>query len=95
MTTYELTSDSESIFSGFSNLGKHDIIFTTPEKWDSLSRRWKETNYFADKVALIIIDEVHLLNETRGVALEAILSRMKMLNASRDLNGNSAIRYTA
>jgi ATP-dependent DNA helicase HFM1/MER3 len=35
-------------------------------------------SFFGD-IALVLIDEVHLLNETRGAALEAIVSRMKML----------------
>lgn len=34
------------------------------------------------QVALVLIDEVHLLNESRGAALEAgVVSRIKMIGA--------------
>ena len=34
------------------------------------------------QVALVLIDEVHLLNESRGAALEAgVISRIKMIGA--------------
>lgn len=35
--------------------------------------------FFSD-IALVLIDEVHLLNDPRGAALEAIVSRIKMLS---------------
>ena len=39
-----------------------DVIVTTPEKWDGISRSWQTRNYVQD-VALIIIDEIHMLGE--------------------------------
>lgn len=36
------------------------VIITTPEKWDGISRSWQTRNY-VKQVALIIIDEIHLL----------------------------------
>lgn len=54
------------------------IILTTPEKWDSMTRKWKDSKDFINAVKLVLIDEVHLLNdEKRGPVLEAIVSRMK------------------
>ena len=82
-----MTVRSRSIFSGDSDISNlkelhdADIILTTPEKFDSLTRKRKDSggmSFFGD-IALVLIDEVHLLNETRGAALEAIVSRMKML----------------
>ena len=35
-------------------------------------------SFFGD-IALLLIDEVHLLNDPRGATLEAIVSRIKML----------------
>jgi ATP-dependent DNA helicase HFM1/MER3 len=35
--------------------------------------------FFSD-IALVLIDEVHLLNDPRGAALEAVVSRIKMLS---------------
>jgi activating signal cointegrator complex subunit 3 len=50
------------------------VIVTTPEKWDGISRSWQTRNYVRD-VALIVIDEIHLLGEDRGPVLEVIVSR--------------------
>ena len=38
------------------------VIVTTPEKWDGVSRSWQTRNFVQD-VALIVIDEIHLLGE--------------------------------
>ncbi|KAL8851700.1 MAG: hypothetical protein Q9221_003431 [Calogaya cf. arnoldii] len=53
------------------------IIITTPEKWDSMTRKWKDHARLMQLVKLFLIDEVHMLNETRGACLEAVVSRMK------------------
>ena len=45
------------------------VIVTTPEKWDGVSRSWQTRNY-VQAVALIVIDEIHLLGEDRGPVLE-------------------------
>ena len=47
---------------------------TTPEKWDIVTRKAGERTY-VDLVELIIIDEIHLLHDSRGPVLEAIVSR--------------------
>ena len=47
---------------------------TTPEKWDIVTRKAGERTYI-DLVKLIIIDEIHLLHDSRGPVLEAIVSR--------------------
>lgn len=51
-----------------------NIIITTPEKWDIVSRSW-ESRVYVQSVGLLIMDEVHLLGEDRGPVLEAIVSR--------------------
>ena len=41
------------------------------EKWDSITRRWRDNTSLVQKVQLFLIDEVHLLNdETRGATME-------------------------
>lgn len=55
-----------------------DVIVTTPEKWDGISRSWQTRNYVKD-VALIVIDEIHLLGEDRGPVLEVIVSRTNFI----------------
>ncbi len=85
----ELTGDSENINS--QTLVSADVMYvhtsltastdvflsslTTPEKWDSITRKWKEIKYLVGQVALLLIDEVHLLHEDRGATLEAVVSR--------------------
>jgi ATP-dependent DNA helicase HFM1/MER3 len=56
-----------------------NIIITTPEKWDSVTRKWKDIQQVIQELALVIIDEVHLLQESRGATLEAVVSRMKVI----------------
>lgn len=47
-------------------LGKGNIIISTPEKWDILSRRWKQRKN-VQNVNLFIVDEVHLIGGENGV----------------------------
>ena len=61
-----------------------DIIVATPEKWDGISRNWQSRAYVT-KVALVVIDEIHLLGADRGPILEVIVSRMRYI-ASRTNN---------
>ncbi|KAK3318437.1 Sec63 Brl domain-containing protein [Apodospora peruviana] len=58
-----------------------DVIITTPEKWDGISRSW-QTRGYVRKVSLVIIDEIHLLAGDRGPILEIIVSRMNYIAAS-------------
>ncbi|OAA63683.1 pre-mRNA splicing factor [Niveomyces insectorum RCEF 264] len=50
------------------------IIITTPEKWDVITRKATDLSY-TNLVRLIIIDEIHLLHDDRGPVLESIVSR--------------------
>ncbi|KAK9448455.1 Sec63 Brl domain-containing protein [Limtongia smithiae] len=54
-----------------------NIIITTPEKWDATTRKWNDYDRLMSLVKLIMIDEVHILKDTRGATLEVIVSRMK------------------
>ncbi|KAL7638072.1 UNVERIFIED_CONTAM: hypothetical protein RMT77_011697 [Armadillidium vulgare] len=56
-----------------------DVIITTPEKWDGISRSWQTRNY-VKQVSLIVIDEIHLLGEDRGPVLEVIVSRTNFIS---------------
>ncbi|GME28323.1 Helicase [Neofusicoccum parvum] len=59
-----------------------DIIITTPEKWDGISRSWQTRDYVR-KVSLVIIDEIHLLGGDRGPILEIIVSRMNYIASQK------------
>lgn len=60
-----------------------DIIITTPEKWDGISRSWQNRSYVTS-VCLVIIDEIHLLGGDRGPILEVIVSRMNYISSQMD-----------
>lgn len=47
-------------------LGKGNIIISTPEKWDILSRRWKQRKN-VQNINLFVVDEVHLIGGENGV----------------------------
>ena len=66
--------------SGDVNLTKHEIsntnlIITTPEKFDIITRK-SGINF--DSINLLIIDEIHLLHDSRGSVLESIVARILM-----------------
>lgn len=76
----ELTGD---VTPDIAALQAADIIVTTPEKWDGVSRAWQRRGYVS-QVGLVIIDEIHLLGEDRGPVLEVIVSRMRYIAAHHD-----------
>jgi ATP-dependent DNA helicase HFM1/MER3 len=73
----ELTGDSDN--ADLKNVQSADIIITTPEKWDSMTRKWRDHEKLMRLVKLFLIDEVHILKEDRGAILEAVVSRMKTI----------------
>lgn len=86
----ELTGDSQLTKA---QIAETQIIVTTPEKWDVISRKSTDTSY-TNLVRLVIIDEIHLLHDDRGPVLEAIISRtirrMQQMNDPVRLVGLSA-----
>ena len=75
----ELTGDTDN--AQLRNVQNATIIITTPEKWDSMTRKWKDHQKLMQMVKLFLIDEVHILKEDRGATLEAIVSRMKSVGS--------------
>lgn len=55
-------------------IAETQIIVTTPEKWDVITRKSNDLTY-TNLVRLVIIDEIHLLHDDRGPVLESIVSR--------------------
>ncbi|KAK9683522.1 hypothetical protein RND81_10G147700 [Saponaria officinalis] len=93
----EMTGDNESY--NIRSVQEADIILTTPEKFDAVTRfriRDGGLSYFSD-IGLLLIDEVHLLNDPRGAALEAIVSRIKMLSCRPEMKSNplALVRFIA
>ena len=67
----ELTGDAQMTKQ---QISETQIIVTTPEKYDVITRKMTETSYI-NLVRLIIIDEIHLLHDERGPVLESIVAR--------------------
>ncbi|XP_068485338.1 DExH-box ATP-dependent RNA helicase DExH17 isoform X1 [Phaseolus vulgaris] len=93
----ELTGDNESYTPR--SILEADIILTTPEKFDAVSRYGIESgglSFFSD-IALLLIDEVHLLNDPRGASLEAIVSRIKIVAGNPKLKSSplAQVRFLA
>ena len=55
-------------------LSETQMIVTTPEKWDVITRKGGDVAV-ASLVKLLIIDEVHLLNDERGPVIETLVAR--------------------
>ena len=76
----ELTGDTDQ--SQIRSVQCANIIITTPEKWDSMTRKWKDHARLMHLIKLFLIDEVHILKDTRGATLEAVVSRMKSVGSN-------------
>eukprot|EP01135_Chromosphaera_perkinsii_P001737 Nk52_evm6s210 gene=Nk52_evmTU6s210 len=88
----ELTGDTDD--ENYFAVKNANIILTTPEKWDSMTRKWRDINaHIIKQVCLFMIDEVHILNDgARGATLEAVVSRMKTIQSG---HSNTSIRFVA
>eukprot|EP00794_Sanderia_malayensis_P005235 gene5235-5896_t len=66
-------------------LSKGNIVISTPDKWDVLSRRWKQRKN-VQNVALFILDEAHLIGGESGPVMEVICSRMRYISSQIERN---------
>ncbi|XP_037731289.1 activating signal cointegrator 1 complex subunit 3 [Drosophila subpulchrella] len=73
----ELTGD---VTPDIQAIRESQLIVTTPEKWDGISRSW-QTREYVQHVSLIVIDEIHLLGEDRGPVIEVIVSRTNFISS--------------
>lgn len=69
------------------------------QKFDAVTRhgaRNGDLSFFSD-IALVLIDEVHFLNDPRGATLEAIISRIKMLSRISEMRSSplAYVRFLA
>lgn len=80
LTCAELTGDTDNAH--LKSVQSANVIVTTPEKWDSMTRKWKDHAKLMQMVKLFLIDEVHILKDARGATLEAVVSRMKSVGSS-------------
>lgn len=75
----ELTGDMQLTKNEFA---KTHVIVTTPEKWDVVTRKSDSNSV---KVKLLILDEIHLLDEERGPVLEVLVARtLRLVETSQE-----------
>ena len=75
-----ITGDANNAASSYGEIASANLILTTPEKWDSITRRWTEHVVLLGSVKLVVLDEVHMIGEPeRGACLEAVISRLKTI----------------
>mmetsp|Transcript_200 Transcript_200/g.509 ORF Transcript_200/g.509 Transcript_200/m.509 type:complete len:2147 (-) Transcript_200:47-6487(-) len=56
-------------------IAETQLLVSTPEKWDIVTRQG-EGRAYTQLVKLLIIDEIHLLHDDRGPILESVISRV-------------------
>ncbi|KAG0010834.1 DEIH-box ATPase, partial [Podila clonocystis] len=82
LSVQELTGDRQM---NKQQIAETQMIVTTPEKWDIITRKATDRSY-TNLVRLIIIDEIHLLHDERGPVLESIVARsLRNMEQSQEL----------
>lgn len=62
------------------------MLVTTPEKWDVVTRKGAGDASMISLVKLLIIDEVHLLHGERGPVVEALVARtLRLVESSQSM----------
>ncbi|PIA32601.1 hypothetical protein AQUCO_04400058v1 [Aquilegia coerulea] len=75
MEVVELTGETAT---DLKLLEKGQVIISTPEKWNNISRRWKWTKHVRE-VSLFIVDELHLIGGQGAPLLDVIVTRMRYI----------------
>lgn len=66
----------------YAMLREANIVISTPEHWDMLSRRWRQqSRKEVRNVALFLVDELHLIGGANGPVLEVGLQPIMLLEA--------------
>ncbi|OAF66385.1 hypothetical protein A3Q56_05891 [Intoshia linei] len=61
-------------------LAKSDVIFSTPENWDVLSRRWKQRKH-VQNIGCFIADNLNILSSMNtGATYEIVCARMRYMS---------------
>jgi len=89
LTIRELTGDMQLTKQ---QIEETQIIVATPEKWDIVTRKSGDRTY-TELVKLIIIDEIHLLHDTRGPVLEALVARTIRMIEHTQVNIKEIFRF--
>lgn len=88
-----LTGDSSEGYATLRDVENSNLILTTPEKWDLITRKWTDNFFLIGSVKLILIDEIHFIGtDDRGACLEVILCRMKTVQRAVKAHWENQIR---
>ena len=78
----ELTGD---ISLSKKEIDETQLIIVTPEKWDIITRKSGERAY-TQLVKLVIMDEIHLLHDSRGPVLECLVARtLRQIESTQEM----------
>lgn len=85
----EVVLTTGSSHATLNQLKKASIIISTPEKWESITRRWwTKSRSFVRDVKLIVFDEIHLISQDpRGSVVESIICKAKFINKFFEKHG--------
>lgn len=81
----EITLATGDSVQELSLLKQSNIIISTPEIWDQITRKWKQRKYLHD-IGLYIFDDIHSIGFTQGSTYEIVISRTRFISAQ---TGNS------
>jgi len=88
MHTFRTAITSGDVDNDDSYLERYDLIITTSEKFDSLIRH---KTPWLKKIKVVIIDEIHLLNDpSRGPTLEILITILRRILKDVQIIGLSA-----
>lgn len=69
-----------------SEIQQTQMLVTTPEKWDVITRKGAGDVALISLVKLLIIDEVHLLHGERGPVVEALVARtLRLVESTQNM----------
>ncbi|KFB52503.1 AGAP009060-PA-like protein [Anopheles sinensis] len=76
--------DGDNAVEDIGKLGQHQLILSTPEKWEVFTRHWGDQTVanVLQPVRLFLIDEIQVMDDgVRGANLELVVSRMKFIDS--------------
>jgi replicative superfamily II helicase len=62
------------------------VIVATSEKWDVWSRMHRGTESIIGQIAILCVDEVHMIGENRGPVIECVVARMRTISKLPELS---------
>lgn len=92
----EIITGDVNVSTSDSTLLNADLVITTAEKWDSLTRNIGShtTSDIMSQICLLLLDEVHQLGDSRGAIMESVVTRMLATSDEVKRNASSVTGAT-